>query len=319
MKRKFMWSGIILLNLIFLVNCGPAPLGVAGGYVGWPDDDTVGTDAKLTSEMYFYSHNPALNGLWINYANYNNDNLGQHMVSLSTYVDHSAPLGEFTTDGARSQHFYQHVGQLITVATDTNKDGIICWVGCDLEAGSPGGGDFTLADALCPQVGGTANSSGNPGFVAYCDRGLWLTLGEAVAVEETKKSPSPHGLKYWVGSLFGNGLSMTTLGRIMASSTVLGGGGFAVKINAVSLPSGAAHTLATPVTVNVFGGGASLFIDADQPSMKELASWLASQWQGKPDGSVKLTATFNGGAVTASTAFASGNSVATALNKYASW
>ena len=141
----------------------------------------------------------------------------------------------------------------------------------------------------------------------------------AETVEETKKSPSPHGLKYWVGSIFGNGLSMTTLGQIMASSKLIGGGGFVVKINAVSLPSGSAHTLATPINVSVFGGGASLFIDGDQPSMKELASWLASQWQGKPDGSVKLTATFNGGAVTASTAFASGNSVATALNKYASW
>ena len=320
MQRRLVWAGIItcLLGIWTWSGCQPAGLGVAGGYMGWRNEGTGGSDAKLTSEVSLQSSTPLMNGIWINYVNYDNTNNGQRVKSISTYVDHSAPVGTFTVDGARQQHFTDHVGQLVATATDANHDGIICWVGCSFERGAPGAGDYTLSQSLCPSVGGTASSTGNGGFTAYCNQGVWIELAGAVAAEETKKGVGT-GLLYGTSNYLVV-FNPITLGQIVASSTPLPNNvGFVVTINAVSLSGGASHTLASPLSANIYGAGSGIAINADQPGLKELASWLSSQWINQPDGETKITATFNNGAASQTVTIASGHSIAVALQSYASW
>src|SRR5207253_4934849 len=116
-----------------------------------------------------------------------------------------------------------------------------------------------------PSAGGTANSTGNNGFTAYCDQGVWVTLSGVVRAEETKKSVG-QGLLYGTSNYLVV-FSPITLGQIVATSTPLPNNvGFATTINAVSLPgSGVSHTLASPITVNVYGGASGISINADQP------------------------------------------------------
>ncbi len=320
MERKLIWAAMAmtLAGICVWCACLPAPMGVAGGYLGWWNEGTGGHDAKITSELNIQSSNPLLNGLWMNYVNYNNTNNGQKVKSLSTYVEHSAPAGVFTVDGARRQHFSQHVGTLVASAVDKNGDGIICWIGCHLEQGSPGGGDYALQSAFCPSVGGTAGTGSSGGFTADCSRAVWVWLNAANFAEETKTSASS-GLLFST-SAYQIVFNPITLGRIVASSTVLPNNvGFAPNINVISLPNGDSHTLASPITISVYSGGSAISVNADQPGLKELASWLASEWINQADGESPITATFNGGVADESISVASGHTVAVALQTYASW
>jgi hypothetical protein len=324
MKARFICFGMLIAVAALLCGCGKgsAPGQVVGGYAGWRDQSTGGADGKLTGEVSIKSSNPLFNGLWLNYVNYNNNNNGQNVKSISTYVDHSAPFGLVTADGALMQHFPTHVGKLVAQSFDTNGDGIICWIGCTLEAGSPGGGDYTLSDAFCPAVGGTA-TSGNKGFKANCDIGVWIGIGQTTMSEETVSALSNNSNQWGIPP---SGFTITlndaqTLAKVIQSSPAIpNSGGIAPSISAVSLPSGASHTLASPITVSVYGLGSAIAVDADQPGLKELASWLASQWAGQPDGETSITVTFNNGAASASYGrLASGQTAANALNAYASW
>ncbi len=322
MKAKFICLGILMAAMLCGCRKPAAPALLMGGYAGWRDQSTGSSDAKLTAEVSVKSSNPLFSGLWLNYVSYNNNNNGQKMKSISTYVDHSAPFGLVTTDAGYMQHFSAHVGQLVAQSSDTNGDGIICWVGCSLEAGSPGGGDYALSDAFCPAVGGTATST-NKGFKAYCNEAVWIGIGEVVAAEETKATLSNNSNQYGIPPLV---VVLTpddaeTLAKVIQSSPATpDGAGIAPSISAVALPGGASHTLASPITVNIYGLGTAIAVDADQPGLKELASWLASQWAGQPDGETSITVTFNNGAASGSySGFASGRMAANALRAYASW
>ncbi len=303
--RRLIWTGIIL-GLI------PLYMGAAcGGYFGWAGLSTSGADAKVTEELSVSgSANPLENGLWTYYVNYNN--IGkQSMKSISTYRDGTAPAGVFTTDGLLEQHFSDHVGVEVAGANDRNGDGVICWIGCPFEAG-----DYTIPNAFCPAVGGTGSPSSSNGFAAYCDKGLWETIVAEGFFEETKSS-SP-GSKYSNSLGNGSNFSPVTLGKIMASSTLLpNGNGLAITINGISLPSGASHTLASPVTVNAYGLLHGIAVDASQPGLKEAANWLATQWLNLPDGGQSVTVTVNGGAAAITFTVASGTNAAIVLNRYA--
>jgi hypothetical protein len=314
MKSRLVWIGILTTLLALCNGCAPAPLGVTGGYMGWRNEGTNGQDAKLTAELNIQSADPLLNGLWVNYVNYDNTGNGQNVKGLSTYVDHSAPAGLFTTDGARRQHFTDHVGVLVAQATDANHDGIICWIGCRVESGSPGGGDYTLESAFCPVAGGTGSPNGT-GFKAYCDRGHWPWLMGAVQAEETKSGVGK-GLPYGTPQFF-IVLGPAQLAQVISTSTALPDNtGIVPTVTAVSLANGSAHTLSTPITFNAYLGGVS--INGDQPGLKELASWLSGEWMNQPDGEADITFTLNG-AVNGTISIASGHSAAVALQNYASW
>ncbi len=314
MKSRLVWIGILTTMLALCCGCSPAPMGVTGGYMGWRNEGTNGQDAKLTAELNIQSADPLLNGLWINYVNYDNTNNGQNVKSLSTYVDHSAPFGALTTDGARRQHFTDHIGVLVAQATDANHDGIICWIGCSLEAGSPGGGDYTLESAFCPVAGGTGSPNG-AGFKAYCDRGVWPFLSAFVNAEETKSGVGK-GLLYGTANYF-IVFNPAQLGQVLSTSPALPGNtGIAPTVTAVALSNGDIHTLSTPITLNAYLGGAS--INGDQPGLKELASWLSGEWMSQPDGETNVAFTVNG-VVSGSVKLASGHTVAVALQNYASW
>ena len=308
MLRKLIWVGIVL-GLI------PLFMGAAcGGYFGWAGLSTYGDDAKVTQELSV-SGCPSTGpfslecGLWTYYVNY--DDIGQQaMQTVSTYRDGTAPPGVFSTDGLLEQHFSDHIGVLVAQALDTNRDGVICWIGCPFEAG-----DYTIPNAFCPAVGGTGSASEQNGFVAYCDKGLWETIVAQGFVEETRKRPvkkfsNPHQNE--------SGFSPVTMGTVLASSTLLpNGNGLAVTIHAISLPSGASHTLTSPATVSAYGLLHGIAIDASQAGLKEAAGWLATQWAGQPDGSASVTVTVNGGAATLSFTLVSGNTASIALQNYA--
>jgi hypothetical protein len=309
MLRKFIWAGIVL-GLI------PLYMGAAcGGYFGWPGLSTSGGDAKVTEELSV-SGCPSTGpfslecGLWTYYVNYNN--IGQQKMKIvSTYRDGTAPPGVFTTDGLLEQHFSDHVGVVVAQANDRNGDGVICWIGCPFEAG-----DYTIPNAFCPAVGGTGSSSASNGFSAYCNKGLWETIVAQGFFEETKQS-SP-GSKFSNSLGNGSNFSPVTIGKVLASSTLLpNGNGLAVTINAVSLPTGASHTLVSPATVTAYGLLHGIAIDASQAGLKEAAGWLASQWAGQPDAAASVTVTVNGGATTISFTVASGNTASIALQNYA--
>lgn len=305
MVRKFIWAGIVL-GLI------PLCMGSAcGGYVGWPGLSTSGTDAKITEEVSVFSPNPLRSGLWTFYVTYNN--IGQqNMKGISTFRDGTAPFGVFTTDGLGEQHFSDHVGVITSAASDTNGDGVICWIGCPFESG-----DYTIISAFCPAEGGTGSPSANKGFKAYCDKGDWVVLVATTFFTETKSS-SP-GSKF--SNSLGNGSNFNpiTLGKIIASSTLLpNGNGLVTTVNAISLPNGASHTQTSPISANVYGLGQGIAFDATQPGLVEAANWLAQQWAGQPDGTAYVTLSFNGGAASGSINVASGNSASIVLTHYAS-
>lgn len=306
MIRKFIWAGIVL-GLV------PLCMGSAcGGYAGWPGLDTSGVDAKVTTEVSVFGVTALQSGLWTFYVNYNNNSGAQSMKAASTYRDGTAPFGVFTSDGLLEEHFHDHVGVITSNINDRNKDGIICWIGCPFEAG-----DYTIPDGFCPDVGGTGSTASSKGFQAYCDKGDWVVLVANLFFEETKASLS--------GSKFSNtkggpgGFNPISVAQILASSQLIpnSNGGLVVTINALSLPSGASHTLTTPITANVYGFGHALAIDATQAGLKEAAGWLASQFAGQADSGVSVSLTFNGGAATGSVTIAGGNSASIPLQHYA--
>ena len=302
MLRKLIWVGIIL-GLI------PLYMGSAcGGYIGWPGLTTSGSDAKITEEVSV-SGLPLESGLWTFYVNYNNVGR-QSMKTVSTFRDGTAPFGVFTTDGNFQQHFNDHVGVLVASANDRNGDGTICWIGCGF------GNDYTLPDAFCPAVGGTGSTSSSNGFSAYCNKGLWEVIVANSFFEETKQSVP--GSKY--SNALGNGTNFSpiTLGKILASSTLNPKTGvLTVTINALSLPSGASRTLATPISANAYGYGHGIAFNASQAGLIEAANWLASQWAGQPDGAVNVTLSFNSGAASSYITVASGNTASIVLQNYA--
>jgi hypothetical protein len=301
--RKLIWTGIIL-GLI------PLYMGAAcGGYAGWPGLSTSGTDAKLAEELSVSSSNPLESGLFTYYVQYNN--IGQqNMKTVTTYRDGTAPFAVFTSDGNLEQHFDDHVGVLIANAYDRDGDGVIAWQGSGIS------GDYTIPNAFCPAVGGTGSTSTSNGFQAYCNKGLWETIVFSAEFEETK-SGSP-GSKY--SNSLGNGtnFSPVVLGQIMASSQLNPRtGALTVTVNGLSLPSGASHTLTTPITFQLFGYWHGIAINANQAGLNEAASWLASQWAGQPDGKMNVTVSLNGGAASTYLSIASGNSASIVLNNFA--
>jgi hypothetical protein len=283
-----------------------------GGYVGWPGLSTQGADSKVTMELsVFNPANPLEDGLFAFYVNYNGLSGFPGMKAVSTYRDGTAPFGVFTTDVLLEQHFSDHVGVNIAQANDRNGDGVICWIGCPFEAG-----DYTIPNAFCPAVGGTGTPSASNGFSAYCNKGNWELIVAGTFFEETKQS-SP-GSKFSNSLGNGSNFSPITVGKILASSTLLrNGNGFTVTVNAISLRGGASHTLTTPISANVYGYGHGIAIDATQPGLKEAAGWLASQWTGQPDGAASVTLTFNGGAAQGSITVASGHDASIVLQQYA--
>jgi len=302
MTRKLIWTGI-LLGLI------PLYMGSAcGGYFGWPGLSTSGGDAKVTEEVSV-SGLPLESGLWTFYVNY--DNIGrQAMKTVTTYRDGTAPFGLFTSDGNLEQHFNDHVGVLVASANDRDGDGVIGWQGSGFS------NDYTIPNAFCPAVGGTGSTSASNGFQAYCNKGLWETIVATSFSEETKSSAP--GSKY--SNALGNGsnFSPVILGQILASSQENPKTGvLTVTVNGVSLPSGASHTLTTPITVNAYGFGHGIAINANQAGWVELANWLAGQWAGQPDGKTNVTLTFNNGAAQDYLQVASGNTAAIALQNFA--
>jgi hypothetical protein len=304
MTRKLIWTGIVL-GLI------PLYMGAAcGGYIGWPGLSTSGGDAKVTEELSISSTNPLEAGLWTYYVQYNN--IGQqNMKTVSTFRDGTAPFGVFTSDGNLQQHFSDHVGVQVAAANDRNGDGVICWIGC-----GTGAGDYTIPNAFCPAVGGTGSTSASNGFQAYCNKGVWETIVSSGQFEETKSS-SP-GSKYSNSLGNGSNFSPTVLGQILATSQLNSKtGALTVTVNGLSLPSGASHTLTTPITFNLFGYWHGLAINTTQAGMVEAANWLASQWAGQPDGNMNVTVTMNGGAAASYLTLASGNSAAIALQNFA--
>ncbi len=297
--RKLIWLGI-LLGLV------PLYMGSAcGGYFGWPGLTTSGGDAKITEEVSIGDPGFLDNGLWTYYANYNNVG-GQHMKSVSTYRDGTAPFAVFTSDGNLQQHYNDHVGVVTSVAYDANGDGVIDF------------SDYDPLAAFCPAVGGTGGTNSSSGFKAYCNKGLWEALVAGDFTEETKQSTP--GSKYSNSLGSGSNFSPVVLGQVLASSKLIPGnsGGIIVTVNGATLPNGASHTLSTPISINAYGYGHGIAIDATQAGMKELASWLAQQWAGQPDRAMLVTLSLNGGAAQGTLKLASGNSASIALNSYAS-
>ena len=90
-----------------------------------------------------------------------------------------------------------------------------------------------------------------------------------------------------------------------------------MTINALSLPSGASRTLATPISANAYGYGHGIAFNASQAGLIEAANWLASQWAGQPDGAVNVTLSFNSGAASSYITLASGNTASIVLQNYA--
>lgn len=296
--RKLIWVGIVLGLL-------PLYMGSAcGGYFGWPGLTTSGADAKVTQEVSVGDPGQLDNGLWTYYVNYNNVS-GQHMKNVSTYRDNTAPFAVFTSDGNLEQHFNDHVGVITSQAFDANGDGVIDF------------NDYNILDGFCPAVGGTGSTASSSGFKAYCNKGLWQVLIAGSFTEETKQSVP--GSKY--SNSLGNGSNFTPvqLGQLMASSILIPGnsGGFVVTINSAKLANGASHQLSVPASINAYGIGHGVAIDATQPGLKDLASWLAAQWAGQRDGAYNVTLTFNGGAAQGTIKIAGGNSASLVLNHYA--
>jgi hypothetical protein len=304
MLRRLIWIGIVL-GLI------PLAMGAAcGGYIGWPGLTTSGADAKVTEELSVSDPGFLDNGLFTYYVNYNNVG-GQSMKTVTTYIDHTAPFAVFTSDGLLEQHFNDHVGVLVANATDRNGDGVICWIGCPFEAG-----DYTIPNAFCPAVGGTGSTKSSNGFEAYCNKGSWLTIVASGFFEETKQTVP--GSKYSNALGGGTNFSPTTLGQILASSALNAKTGvLTATINSLALPSGASHTLTTPVSINLYGLYHGIAVDATQPGLKEAAGWLATQFAAQPDGAANVSLTFNGGAATGSITVAAGNAASLALQSYA--
>jgi hypothetical protein len=301
--RKLIWTGIIL-GLI------PLYMGAAcGGYAGWPGLSTQGTDAKLTEELSVTSANPLESGLFTYYVQYNN--IGQqNMKTVTTYIDHTAPFGLFTSDGNLEQHFDDHVGVLVASASDRDGDGVIAWQGSGIS------NDYTIANAFCPAVGGTGSTSSSNGFQAYCNKGLWETIVYTPDFEETK-SGAP-GSKYSNSLGNGSNFSPVVLGQILASSRLdPKTNALTVSVNGLSLPGGASHTLTTPITFQLFGYWHGIAINANQAGLDEAASWLASQWAGQPDGKMNVAVSLNGGAASTYLTIASGNSASVVLNNFA--
>lgn len=305
MLRKFIWVGIVL---------GLAPLcmgSACGGYQGWPGLSTQGTDTKVTFEVSVSSPGmPLGNGLFTFYVNYN-DLAFPGMKTVTTFRDGTAPLGAFTSDGLLEQHFNDHVGVLIAQAHDRNGDGQICWIGCGF-----GAGDYTIPNAFCPAVGGTGTTSSSNGFQAYCDKGVWFTIVATSFFEESKQSNT--GSKFLNGKGVG-AFSPITIGQILATSQLMtnGTGGIVVTLSGLSLPNGASYTLPSPASINAYGFGHAVAIDATQPGLKQAAAWLATQWKGQPDGGTNVTFSLNGGGASGTLLIASGDSAARALQTYA--
>ena len=299
--RKLIWMGI-LLGLV------PLYMGSAcGGYAGWSGQDTSGVDAKLNEELSVSSNNPLESGLFTYYVNYNDDTV-PGMVTISNYIDHSAPFSTFTTDGLGTQHFNTHVGTAVAIAYDKDKDGIIGWDGSGLS------NDYTIANGFCPAVGGTGSSASSNGFSAYCNKGLWEVLFGTFAFTETKQKAS--GTNY-TNAKYGN---YTPFGaaKVLASSTPLpSGSGVMTTVNALSLPNGASHTLTTPVTANVYGFASAISVNANQAGLVEAANWLSQQWAGQADGYSNVTVSFNGGAASMSFKVASGNTASIVMANFA--
>ena len=295
MTRKLIWTGIVL-GLI------PLYMGAAcGGYTGWPGLTTSGADAKIAEELSV-SGTPLQSGLWTYYSNYNNT-AGQHMKSVSTFRDGTAPFGLFTSDGNLEQHFNDHVGVITSAAFDANGDGIIDFT------------DYPLLDGFCPSEGGTGSTSASTGFKAYCNKGDWAALVASSFTEETKQTVP--GSKY--SNAIANNFSPVAIAQVIATSALMNNntGGLVVTINSVSLSSGASHTLTSPITFNAYGMGHAIAIDATQPGVKELAGWLAGQFAGQADGKVSVTLGFNGGAATLAFPISGGNSASIVLNHFA--
>jgi hypothetical protein len=201
---------------------------------------------------------------------------------------------------------YRDLAANVSAAYDAHGDGIIDF------------NDYNLLAGFCPAVGGTGNTKSSAGFKAYCNKGVSQTIVASTFTEETKQSTS--GSKY--ANALGNGSNFgpVTLGRILASSQLIPGksGGVVLTINGASLPGGVSHTLSVPATINAYGIGHGLAIDATQAGLKELAAWLASQWAGQADRTVPVTFSFNGGAAQGAINIAGGNSASIILNHYAS-
>ena len=300
--RKLIWIGI-LLGLV------PLYMGSAcGGHQGWSGQDTSGVDAKINEEVSV-SGLPLESGTWTYYANYNDDT-APGMVTISSYVDHTAPFGVFTTDGLGTQHFNTHVGTGVAIANDRNKDGSICWQGCPLDTGS---GDYTIPNGFCPAVGGTGSSSSSNGFAAYCNKGLWEVLIGVSAFTETKQKASGTSFE---NAKYGN-YTPFQAAQVLATSTPNPNAGVTTTVSAISLPSGASHTLTTPITATVLGFGSAIAINANQAGLVEAANWLAGQWAGQPDGATNVTLSFNGGAASMSFTAASGNTASLVLSNFA--
>lgn len=298
--RKLIWTGI-LLGLI------PLYMGAAcGGYQGWFGQDTAGGDAKVTEEVSVSSTNPLENGLFTYYVNYNDDT-GPGMQTISTYVDHTAPFSTFTTDGLGTQHFDSHVGSVIAVGYDKDGDGAIGWEGSGIS------NDFSILNAFCPAVGGTGSSSSSNGYAAYCKKGLWETIVGSSSDAETKGKPS--GTKY-SNAKYGN-YSPFNIAQVLATSTPNSTGGVTTSVSGLSLPSGASHTLTSPVSANVLGFGSAIALNANQAGMVETANWLAQQWAGQPDGSSSVKLSLNGGAASITFQVPSGNSASIVMANFA--
>jgi hypothetical protein len=296
--RKLIWLGIVF-GLV------PLYMGSAcGGYFGWPGLTTSGSDAKIAQEVSVGDPGQLDNGLWTYYASYNNVG-GQHMKSVSTFRDGTAPFGLFTTDGNLEQHFNDHVGVITSSASDANGDGVIDF------------NDYNLLDGFCPAVGGTGSTNGSTGFKAYCNKGLWQVLVASSFTEETKATVPGSKFSNALGN--GSNFSPVTVGQVLASSQLIPGntGGIVVTVNAASLPGGASHTLSVPASANVYGFGHGIAIDATQPGLKDLAGWLASQWAGQPDRTIPVTLSLNGGKAQGTIKLAGGNSASIILNHYA--
>jgi hypothetical protein len=300
MLRRFIWVGIVL-GLI------PLYMGAAcGGYVGWPGLTTSGSDAKVTEELSV-SGLPLESGLFTYYVNYN-DTKAPGMKTVSTFIDHTAPFGVFTTDGNFEQHFNDHVGVLVASANDRVPDGTICWIGC------PFGDDYAISDAFCPAVGGTGSTSSSNGFQAYCTKGLWETLIATNFFEETKQSVP--GSKY--SNAIGANFSPVVLAAVIASSKPLPNGtGVTATVTSLSLANGASHTLVSPASATLYGFANGVAINANQPGLVEAAGWLASQWAGKPNGAAGVTLTLNGGAASITFSVPSGNTASIVMQNYA--
>lgn len=303
--RKLIWLGI-LTPLVVLCFMNSA----CGGYVGWPGLSTSGTDSKITFEVSTGGFpNPLENGLWTFYTTYNDIN-GPGVKGVSTFRDGTAPFAVFTSDGNLQQHFNDHVGVQVAAANDRNGDGAICWTGC------PFSSDYTIPNGFCPAVGGTGSTSASNGFQAYCNKGVWVVLVATTFNEETKQSVPGSKFSNSLGG--GTNFSPITIGKILATSTAIPGntGGVTVTMNGLSLPNGASHTLAAPVSVNVYGFGHAISLN-DQPGLRDAAAWLATQWAGQPDGVTDVTLSLNGGAASGTIGIASGNAASIALQNLA--